>query len=280
MYNKLKSKLSIRRFMSIAGLALLVVFVRSAGVQAQTVTQGYGSDAPIQRATIVALKVDEPSKVEPVNLDNQDKLQGVVVGQNDAPFTISAEDEKVFVATTGRFETLVSDENGPILPGDFIAVSRVAGIGMKASELEPYIVGKAINGFDGQEAVLSTTSVRFGDEDRQVTIGRVQVDVGVGGNPLLKPTKANLPGFLERLAENIADKPVSPTRIYMGMGIFFAAAIISGTLLYSGVRSGIISVGRNPLSKKSITRSLMQIILTSVIILLLGIFAVYLLLRL
>ncbi len=259
---------------------LLVVLVRSAGVQAQSITQGYGSDASIQRATIVSLKLDEPNKVEPTTLENQEKLQGVVVSPNDAPFTLSTDEEKVFVATTGRFEAFVSNENGAVQPGDFVAISRVSGIGMKAGDLQPYIIGKAVTGFDGSQGVLSKTVIQEQDTDREIAIGRVQVDVGVGGNPLLKPTKANLPGFLEQLAESIAQKPVSPTRIYMGMGIFFATALIAGTMLYSGVRSGIISIGRNPLSKKSIRKSILQVILTSLIILLTGIFAVYLLLRL
>ena len=280
MIEKIKAKASLRRFLSLAGLTTLIVFSHAHAVHAQTITQGYASDQQIQRATIVSLKLDDSKKVEPASLDNLDRLHGVVVSANDAPFTLSTEEEQTFVATTGRFEVFVSNENGVIQPGDFITVSRVAGIGMKAGDSEPYIIGKAIGTFDGQTAVLSTTTVSDGGVDKKVAIGRIQIDIGVQGNPLVKPTKANLPGFLERLAESIAEKPVNPTRIYIGLVLFLGTVLLTGTLLYSGIRSGIISVGRNPLSKKSITKSLMQVILTSVIILLLGVFAVYLLLRL
>lgn len=280
MIEKIKAKLSVKRVMSVVGLGFLVFFTQSVGVEAQTITQGYASEATIQRATIVSLKLDDPKTVEPTSLDNQERMHGVVVSANDAPFTLSTEDERTFVATTGRFEAFVSNENGPVQTGDFIAISRVAGIGMKAADNDLFIIGKALSGFDGETGVLSTTTVNDSGEERKVAIGRVQIDIGVAGNPLFKPTRANLPGFLERLAENIAQKPVSPTRIYIGLAIFFASAIVAGTLLYSGIRSGMISVGRNPLSKKSITKSLMQIIITGVIILLLGVFAVYLLLRL
>ncbi len=280
MIEKIKAKASLRRFFSIMGLAFLIIVSHSGAVRAQTITQGYASEAAIQRATIVSLKQDDTKSVEPASLNNLDRLHGVVVSANDAPFTLSTEEERTFVATTGRFEAFVSNENGAVQPGDFITVSRVAGIGMKAGEKEPYIIGKAINTFDGETAVLSTTTVSDGGVDKKVSIGRVQIDIGVSGNPLLKPTKANLPGFLERLAESIAEKPVNPTRIYIGLVMFIGTVLLSGILLYSGIRSGIISVGRNPLSKKSITKSLMQVILTSVIILLLGVFAVYLLLRL
>ncbi len=279
MIEKIKVYVSLKRLVSLLGLVFLFVFTQSYGVGAQTITQGYSSDKALQRATIVSLKQDDAKRVEPTSLDNQERMHGVVVSANDAPFTLSTEDERTFVATTGRFEAFVSNENDVIQPGDFIAISRVAGIGMKAHDNNLYIIGKALSGFDGQTGVLSTSKVEDAGAERSVAIGRIQIDIGVAGNPLFKPSQANLPGFLEKLAENIAQKPVSPIRIYIGLAIFFATAIVAGTLLYSGVRSGVISVGRNPLSKKSITKSLIQIILTSMIILLLGVFAVYLLLR-
>ncbi len=280
MLRKLKEKLSIKRVLSVVGLVTLIAVSQGGSVFAQTITQGYASDSSIQRATVVSINLDDAKKVEPATLDNEDRLHGVVVSQNDAPFTLSTEDQNVFVATTGRFEMFVSNENGVIQAGDLLTVSRVAGIAMKASDSDLYVIAKAISGFDGQVAVLSTTTIDDGGVDTKVSIGRVQADIGVAGNPLFKPSKANLPGFLEKLAENIAQKPVNPTRVYLSIFIFLSSTIVAGTLLYSGVRSGIISIGRNPLSKKSITKSLVQVILTSVIILLLGIFGVYLLLRL
>lgn len=51
-------------------------------------------------------------------------------------------------------------------------------------------------------------------------------------------------------------------------------------VIYAGVRNSVISIGRNPMTKKSIFRALMEIILTSLLILIIGLFAVYLLLRL
>jgi hypothetical protein len=280
MRHKIKEVVSLKRIFSAVSLFLLVLVAQAAPVYAQTITQGYASDTDIQRSTIVSLTLDNAKKVEPTSLDNDERMHGVVVGQNDASFTLSSEEEKTFVATKGRFEVFVSNENGVIQTGDFISISRVAGIGMKASEKEPYIVGKAISGFDGQTAVLSTTNVEVAGTNTKVSIGRIQVDVGVAGNPLLKPTQANLPGFLQQAAETIAQKsPINPIRVYISVAILLTAAIVSGTLLYSGIRSALISIGRNPLSKKSITRGLLQVIMTSIIILLLGIFGVYLLLR-
>ncbi len=276
---KLKSLLTVKKITSALGLLTLVFLTQVGPISAQTITQGYNSDKPLQRATIVSLTEDDSLKVEAATLDNIDRLHGVVVGRGDATFLLTAEEEQVLVSTNGRFEAFVSNENGAIEPGDFITISRVSGIGMRAGEAEPTLIGKANGSFNGEEGVLSTTDITVGGATQQVAIGRIQIDIGVSGNPLYKPTKANVPGFLEKLAENIAQKPVSPSRIYLAMFVFFAAGVVAGVLLYSGIKSSVISVGRNPLSKKSITKSLMQIILTAVIILLLGIFGVYLLLR-
>jgi hypothetical protein len=280
MLQKLKPKISVKRFFSLMGLLLLVFLAKIGPVAAQAITQGYGSDSTIQRATIVSLKLDDAKKVEPTTLENDDRMHGVVVSANDAPFTLSTEGEQTFVATKGRFEAFVSNENGVLQPGDYVSISRVGGIGMKASDKDPYIIGKAVNGFDGETGVLSTTDIDDGGVAKKVSIGRVLVDVGVGGNPLLKPTQANLPGILQRAAETIAQKsPINPIRIYISLALLIAATAVAGVLLYSGVKSAIISIGRNPLSKKSITKGLLQVIMTSIIILLLGIFGVYLLLR-
>jgi hypothetical protein len=49
--------------------------------------------------------------------------------------------------------------------------------------------------------------------------------------------------------------------------------------LYAGVRSSVISMGRNPLARKTIIRNLIQIVLIALIILVTGLIAVYLLLK-
>ena len=78
----------------------------------------------------------------------------------------------------------------------------------------------------------------------------------------------------------IAEKPVSPIRIYLSIGVASISVIAAIAIIYAGVRSGVISIGRNPMSKKSIFRALIETILTSLLILIIGMFAVYLLLKL
>jgi multisubunit Na+/H+ antiporter MnhB subunit len=277
----IKNKLSAKKISAFFLLLGLVIVSLSAPLSAQSVTQGYSADKVLQRGTLVSLDAEDTSKVVATNRENQDRLHGVVVSANDSPFTLSDQNQKTFVATVGRFDALVSTESGVIQPGDFLTVSNITGIAMKAGENDLFTVGKAIEGFNGEENQVSTTEIRDSAGNvNKIAIGRVLIDVSVGSNPLLKPAESNLPGFLQKATEAIAGKPVSAVRVYIGAFILLAAASIAGSLLYSGIKSSVISIGRNPLSKKSITKSLMQIILTSIIIFLIGLFGVYLLLRL
>ena len=278
-YNK--KRISFKKVAALFGLFSLIAISLTSPISAQSVTQGYSSDKVLQRGTVVSLDTEDTSKVVAATRVNQDRLHGIVVASNDSSFTLSNETEKTFVATIGRFEGLVSTEAGTIQPGDFLTISNVSGIAMKAGEFDPYTVGKAIVGFDGTDNSVSTTELKDSTGNTQkVSIGRVMIDISVGSNPLLRPVESSLPQFLEKASEAIANKPVSPARVYLGIFILLSSASIAGSLLYSGARSSMISIGRNPLSKKSITKSLMQIVLTSIIIFLIGLFGVYLLLRL
>ncbi|MFO0882398.1 MAG: hypothetical protein U0491_03025 [Candidatus Saccharimonadales bacterium] len=266
----------------IAGATFVAMLSMAPFATAQTVTQGYGSDVVLQRGMIVGLKKDDLRKVEPINNDQYERLHGVVIGANDSAVLLGNDNEKVYVASGGRFSVLVSDQAGSIKQGDYIAVSSVAGIGMKGGDYDPVILGKALESFKGDDAgqLVGTAKVKdTNGKEQQIKIGRVLVDVSIGKNPLLKSDN-NLPNALRRASEMIAGKSVSPIRVYLSLVILVVAAMIAGSLIYSAVRSSLIAIGRNPLSKKSIIRGLFQVVIIGLMVFLSGIFGVYLLLRL
>ncbi|QQS64627.1 hypothetical protein IPO96_03580 [Candidatus Saccharibacteria bacterium] len=270
-----------RRISALFGLFALIIISLSHPLSAQSVTQGYTFDGVAQRGMVVSLKQDDASKIELSTLDNATQAHGVIVDPNDSPVTISSENQKVFVATVGRYDVLVSDQNGPIAPGDYLTLSAVEGIAMKADENQYVSVGKALTAFDGKTTVVSTVDLKDSSGGVQkVSIGRVQLDIGIGSNPLARPKQSNLPEYLQKMADGIADKPVNSIRIYLGLILLAVSGTIAGSLIYGGVRSSLISIGRNPLSKKSIIRGLIQVIITSIMILVVGIFGVYLLIKL
>ncbi len=245
-----------------------------------TVTQGYGTDALLQRGMIVGLVKDNPRKVKAINADEFEILHGVVITANESTVLLGAEDEQVYVASGGRFPALVSSQNGNIAVGDYVSLSSVDGIGMKAGDYEPVILGKAINSFDASNTndVKSTITVKdSGGQEKQLAIGIVTVDITIGKNPMLKSNN-DLPTALKRASEAIAGKPVSPIRVYISLAVLVVVAAISGSLIYSAVRSSVISIGRNPLSKKAIIRGLFQVVIIVLMIFVSGMFGVYLIL--
>jgi hypothetical protein len=206
---------------------------------------------------------------------------GVVVNPNSAAVSLSTSSSpsQTYVATSGNYQVLVSNQNGPIQAGDYITISAISGIGMKASASDEIVVGKSLSNFLGTTDSLGSTSLKNSNgHTSTVQLGLIDVSLGIAHNPLLKNTEDNLPGFLVNISQNVANKPVSVGRIYISLIIIGICAIISGSMLYAGVRSSIVSIGRNPLSKRAVTRSLVQVTLTSLIVFILGIFAVYLLL--
>ena len=267
--------------MVIATVACIVAMVATAEAQV-TVTQGYGADLLLQRGMIVGLKKDDPRKVEPINSDAFDRIHGVVIGANESAVLLGREDEKIYVASGGRFPVLVSNQNGTINIGDYVAVSSVNGIGMRAGDIEPVILGKAIETFDAsnKDNVKSAVTVKDANgQEQQLAVGVVMVDVSIGKNPMLKSNN-DLPTALRRASELVAGKPVSPIRVYMSFAVLIVATAISGSLIYSAVRSSITAIGRNPLSKKAIMRGLFQVVIIGLIVFISGIFGVYLLLKL
>ncbi len=277
---KIRKLCTFQRLTAVAILSLLCVVSTRYPLLAQAVTQGYGSDQTMQRGMLVELKKGDSSKVEIVKQDSAEKMYGVVVDANDAPVTLSSDGKKVFVATAGHYDVLVSTQNGEIKPGDYVALSAIDGIGMKAGEKESIIIGRALAGFDGKGLTVSTAKIKDSEgAERSVSIGRVQADIAVSKNPLFKAQEPNLPEILRKVSESVANKPVNPARVYVAIVVFLISTIVSASLMYGGVRSAIISIGRNPLSKKSIVRGMFQVVLTGMTVFISGIFGVYLLLK-
>lgn len=278
---KIKTYLSWQRVVALFGLGLLVGLSLTSPLGAQAVTEGFNADASLQRGMIIRIKKEDPTKIEAVTSETQDQMHGIVVNSNDAPVTISDDGQRFFVATTGQYDTLVSNQNGTINAGDYITISALSGVGMKAGTREQFIIGRALGSFDGEKDVVSTSELSSSTGEKQnVSIGRVQVSIGVARNPHLKGEDPNVPEFLRKTTEAIAGKPVDAIRIYIGILVFGITTFVASSLLYGGVRSGIISIGRNPLSKKSIVRGMLQVVITGLIVFVSGIFGVYLILRL
>lgn len=273
-------------------LSLAVIVIAASAVvlpvAAQTYgggsVQGYASDTPLDNGTIVQLTGKDANRVKIAKQAELQNMFGVVVDRNTLSVTLSSEalENETFVASSGTYNVLVSTQGGPIVSGDYVTLSSVNGVAMKAGTEEATIFGRANGPFDGKGITLGTTTLKDtnGNTNQTVTLGSIPVTIDIKKNPNIKSTESQLPDFLKRLGQEIAEKEVSPIRIYLSLGITAISIIAAIVIIYAGIRNSVISIGRNPMSKKSIFRALLEIILTSILILVIGLFAVYLLLRL
>jgi hypothetical protein len=276
----------VKRTLWAAAAALSALFALAPLVSAQAVTHAYNTDVSIQRGMIVRLSEKDSTKVEPLKAADIAHMEGVVVAANDAPVVLSAPDpnkQQIFVATTGTYEILVSNQNGSLKKDDYITISSLDGVGMKADTKQSRIIGKALESFDGQNNVIGKTSVKnTGGQTIPIALGMVAAEISISHNPLEQKPQSILPGFdtLQKVAGVVTDKQVGAVQLYLGLAVIIVAAFIAGSILYGGVRTALTAIGRNPLAKKTITRGLIQVVITSVIILVIGITAVYLILKL
>ncbi|MDB5160556.1 MAG: rane protein of unknown function [Candidatus Saccharibacteria bacterium] len=274
----------------ILSLAIVIGVVATTSLPVSAATygggnvQGYAADSALDNGTIVQLDSKNGNTVKVSTQAQLDNMFGVTVDRTQLLVSSSndALKNEVFVAVSGTYNVLVSTEAGPIVVGDYITLSSLNGVGMKAGTDEKTVFGRAASAFDGKGVTVGTTTLKdtTGKTTKTVALGLIPVTVNIQHNPNEKTTKVDVPPFLERIGVAIAEKQVSPIRIYLSMAITAISIISAIAILYSGVRSGVISIGRNPMSKRSIFRALLQIILTSILILIIGLFAVYLLLKL
>jgi hypothetical protein len=264
---------------------LLSVIIFSAALftkaSAQLVVQSYEATQTLQTGLIVSLKVGNSTQVVPTTKSAEKGMFGVVTTPGASAISLSGlTTQQVFVANSGNYDVLVSSENGAINTGDYITVSSLDGIGMKASSADQYILGKALSSFNPVlDSIGSTSLVNSVGSKSTVQLGRIMVAIDVSHNPLQVPSHSDLPAFLVTAGDSIANKSVSTSRLTLAFVVLLISCAITASLLYSGVRTAFTAIGRNPLSRPSIYRGLLQVILTSIMVFIIGLFGVYLLLR-
>lgn len=251
-------------------------------VMAQNVTQGYEADGPVQNGMIVQLVSKKGAKVSALSQENELDMLGVVVPSSDAPVSLSdPTKQQVFVASLGQYPVLVSTQNGPIKAGDYLTISSLKGVAMKSDGKHKVVLGKALQGFADTSNAEGRVEVGEGVSKATVAIGRINVDIGVARNPGYSGDSiAGVPSFLTNIAKAVSNKPVTALRLYACLAVLFFSILIGGGILFAGARSGMLAVGRNPLAKKSIFRNMVTVVLMAMIVVIIGVVAVYLILKL
>lgn len=259
-----------RRRISVLVLVLLFAVFFVGHAHADTIVQGFKAKGTLQPGMIVSLSGNSNDTVQMTAGNASSNIYGVVIDPSLAPVTVQQQGQQVFVATAGDYPVLVSTKDGVIKSGDYISMSQIDGVGAKASD-QSVVLGRALESFDGKNNVITTSSDGH-------PIGRINVAITPGKNPLVKDNVA-IPAPLKRFGQAIAGKNITAVRIWAALAVFAITAVIAISILVVGIRSGFTAIGRNPLSKKSIMKSLTQVVAISFLVFVTGVFGVYLLLK-
>jgi hypothetical protein len=245
--------------------------------QAQTfISQSYSSADPLALNSIASLKNDTTDEIVAATSSNSDNTLGVVVIAENSSLSLSnGGPNQVQIATSGILDVLVSDVNGPIIQGDYITASPISGVGMKATG-NTRVVGVA------QSNLGSTTQSQqeytdANGEKKSVNVGKIPVLVNVSYY-YKQPDKTVIPSAVQNVANALAGKTVNPVPIIVGAGIFLVTLMVVVSIIYSMIRSSIISVGRNPMSQSAVYRNVIQLSSLVLGILAVGFIAIYLVL--
>lgn len=204
-------------------------------------------------------------------LNNSNYLLGVVQAEGSGLIEFNKDGATVHVATNGVATAYVSDINGAIKKGDFIGPSWIDGVGMYVPEgNEHKVLGVALEDFDTTSAKeypdISTPS-----GNKTVKVGSLAVRLSGPPSQQLTASQSGVSGFTAKLV----GRQVSFTRAVAAFLIFGFTLAICAIFISSSIRNSFVSIGRNPMASKPIYRSLIEVSIVSMGIILVGTAAAY-----
>ena len=248
----------------------------------QPIAQGYQGNSQTDPGTIVQLDPNNSNQVLLVSQNSIDRMFGVVIPANSANLTIgnTKNTSQVYVTNYGTQQVLVSNQNGPINVGDYVSISSINGVGDKATNQQSVVLGRAEAAFNGSSNVISSDQLTTSSNQKiSVNIGEIPVVLNISSNPLLSSSTSNSQSLITKLSKANNHKPVSQIRVYLGIVIIVIGAIMAITILYSGVRNGLLSIGRNPLAKRTIIIDLIRLVGISILVFVISVGLAYLLIN-
>lgn len=241
----------------IAAVVISLLALPAAAYALTSLSQGFSTTDNLAIGSIVSLKDNTTDQVVAASSDTVDSILGVVINNGNSLLSLSnGQNNQVQVATSGTAPVLVSDINGVVAQGDPITASPIKGTGMKATH-NTKVVGIA-------QGNVSTTGARKQDytdaqgHKHSITLGQVPIMVNVSYY-YVQPDKTIIPPALQSLANALAGKKVDTLPIIISAAIFIIALIVVVSIIYTMIRSSIISVGRNPMSQSAVYRDVIQL---------------------
>lgn len=266
----------LRLLLTGLGTALVLLGLAPAGASSANVSHSYHSTGAVPDGSIVSLDPKHSDYVQTSTTANGSRLLGVAVARNDSLLAVDPSAERVQIATSGNANALVSTVNGAINVGDQIAVSPFAGVGMKA-DAGSYVIGLAQTAFDGSTGATSEQVVDKSGHSSQIKLGAIRLSIAIGsganngGGPELNG--------LQRLGKSLTGRVISTPRLIISLVVTLVAILALVTLMYASIYGSIISIGRNPLAKYAVFRTLASVLGVAVLTAAVAAATLFLLLR-
>lgn len=261
----------------LASAALLVLALSPLASATTPISQSYTSSEKLSLGSIVSIRDNTSDQVMAATSSNVDGLIGVVINAENSLLSLSStKNNQVQVATNGTLQVLVSDINGDIVRGDHITASPISGVGMKATG-NTRIVGTAQGGLSEAKGNKQSSYTDKDGVEHSVILGQIPVLINVSYY-FKEPDKTLVPPALQNLANTFAGKTVSTLPIIISSIIFIITIVVVTSIIFSMIRSSIISVGRNPMSQSAIYRDVIQLSALVLAILGIGVISIYLVL--
>jgi hypothetical protein len=248
---------------------------------AGAITQGYDTtDKTITIGMAVAVASTQGTGasqtiiVEKSSVKDADKTLGIVVNPQSDTVAVSANGSQVYVATTGAANVYVSDINGTIHKNDLLAASPVQGVLMRADDGTKGILGIAQDNFP----TTGTQKISVKNNTGQIItakVAMVRINMDVKFSTSTQPSTES---SLQRLGKAIVHHQVSQVKVFLSLGILTMVTVVVGGVVYAAISSSMISLGRNPFARKTILHGLNRVIALMVLVLLVGLAAVYMVL--
>lgn len=281
--------ISIRRIAVLGSLVILLgilsLAIPASAASSNTsgqVTQSYNSGTLVLTSMLVQLEPKAKSTVIPLTYSDINNMLGVVVPNANATIVLTPANvttQQVIIAPSGRYNVLVSDQNGSIANGNYLTMSAVPGIAMKADSSQSVIIGRAEGNFSGSNAISSVSLKNSQNSTVKVSIGRIIANIQLAPNPLYLKNSNSIFAFLTRAEFDVSNKPVSSLKTYVVGLVALATVFITGVVLYAGTSASITAIGRNPMAKRTISRGMFKAILAGLLVFAAGTAAVYLILN-
>lgn len=260
-------------------IACLVLRVTPVYAQLEIAETYDVNDQEVQSGDLVSLNTDGIKRSE---VDYDSKLFGVV---NSDPLAVykRVDNTGTIISRSGVVTVNVTTANGPIKTGDFITSSTLPGKGQKALATG-YVIGVALKDFNDGEGTTIDFKQFENTEARKISSGQIPLAIRIEYAEISTSRNAN--ALLARLNAALFSNVQDPEKFvnvirYVASGLVILFSIMIGLFILARVvPKGVEGIGRNPLARRSIVLYTGVNIVIVIIVILLGIGASLLLIRL